>query len=68
MNNLAKNLLETFLVLRWTKSEQNSLGTTGRQINWLSDQEIDYQVLLPLHLPFKGCKTLLPMMLNLKFI
>ena len=60
MNNLAKNLLETFLVLRWTKSEQNSLGTTGRQINWLSDQEIDYQLLPSFHLPFKPLGNSIP--------
>ena len=63
--NEAKDYFSPFLVLWRAKSKrgQNSLGTTGRQINWLSDQEIDYQVLPALDLPFK---TLLSMMLNWK--
>ena len=46
-----------------SKSEggQNSLGTsTSRQINWLSDQEIDYQLLPSFHLPFKPMGNSIP--------
>ena len=53
--NEAKDYFSPFLVLWRAKSKrgQNSLGTTGRQINWLSDQEIDYQVLLRLPFTFQ---------------
>ena len=56
------SLFSCFFCLK-SKSEggQNSLGTpTSRQINWLSDQEIDYQLLPSFHLPFKPLGNSIP--------